>query len=73
MVHACQVAEYERLGFKIFAYTPGFTVSNLGPMNNVENCAQPTSEGAWPIAPLLNGDRDAEHGKLLHKGGQYLW
>jgi len=73
MVTACQVVEYGGLGFKVFAYCPGFTVSNLGPRNNVENGAKPTSEGAAPTVKILNGERDAEHGGFLHATGQYPW
>lgn len=73
MVTVCQVVEYGGLGFKVFAYCPGFTVSNLGPRNNAENGAKPTSEGAAPIVKILNGERDAEHGRLLHGTGQYPW
>lgn len=73
MVTACQVVEYGKLGFKVFAYCPGFTVSNLSPHNNTENGAKPTSEGAAPIVKILNGERDAEHGGFLHGAGQYPW
>jgi NAD(P)-dependent dehydrogenase (short-subunit alcohol dehydrogenase family) len=73
MVTACQAVEYGGQGFKVFAYCPGFTVSNLGPHNNAENGAQPTSEGAAPIVKILNGERDAEHGGFLHGTGQHPW
>jgi NAD(P)-dependent dehydrogenase (short-subunit alcohol dehydrogenase family) len=73
MVTACQVVEYGGLGFKVFVYCPGFTVSNLGPHNNAENGAKPTSEGAAPIVKILNGERDTEHGRFLHGTGQYPW
>ena len=73
MVTACQVVDYGGLGFKVFAYCPGFTVSNLGPHNNAESGAKPTSEGAAPMVKILNGERDAEHGKFIHEDGQYPW
>jgi NAD(P)-dependent dehydrogenase (short-subunit alcohol dehydrogenase family) len=73
MVTACQAVEYGALGFKVFAYCPGFTVSNLGPRNKTEMGAKPTSEGAAPIVKILNGERDAEHGRFLHGTGQYPW
>ena len=63
MVTACQVVEYAELGFKMFAYCPGFTVSNLGPHNNAESGAKATSEGAPMMVNILNGERDAEHAK----------
>ncbi|MCJ1251201.1 hypothetical protein MMC30_008432 [Trapelia coarctata] len=73
MVTACQVVEFGELGFKVFAYCPGFTASNLGPYNKVENGAKPTSEGAAPIVKILKGERDTEHGGFLHGDGQYPW
>jgi NAD(P)-dependent dehydrogenase (short-subunit alcohol dehydrogenase family) len=59
--------------FKVFAYTPGFTISNLGPHNNAESGASPTSEGAAPMIKILNGERDDEHACFLSKDGQYPW
>lgn len=73
MITATQVVEYGADGFKIFSFCPGFTVSNLGPQNKMESGAKPTSEGAAPIVQILNGERDAEHGKFLHATGQYPW
>ena len=73
MITACQVVDYSELGFKVFAYCPGFTVSNLGPMNKLEMGAKPTREGSAPMISILNGDRDAEHGLFLHKAGHYPW
>jgi NAD(P)-dependent dehydrogenase (short-subunit alcohol dehydrogenase family) len=73
MVTAGQAVEYGPLGWKVFAFCPGFTVSNLGPHNNAEHGAKPTSEGAAPIVDILNGKRDDEHGGFLHNTGQYPW
>lgn len=73
MVTVCQIVDFEDDGFKIFAYCPGFTVSNLGPQNNAESGAKPTSEGTAPMVKVLNGERDAEHGKFLNMDGQYEW
>ncbi|SMQ45430.1 unnamed protein product [Zymoseptoria tritici ST99CH_3D7] len=73
MITACQCREYRDDGFKIFAYCPGFTVSNLSSMNVSANGAKPTSEGAAPIVALLRGDRDGDHGKFVHATGEYAW
>jgi len=73
MVTACQAVEFGEQGFKVFAYCPGYTVSNLGPYNKAELGAKPTSEGAAPMVELLNGGRDEEHGKFVHGAGQYPW
>ena len=71
MLNACQAVEYGGDGFKVFAYCPGFTVSNLGPHNRAENGAKPTSEGTAPMVRILNGERDAEHGMFLNLDGLY--
>lgn len=73
MVTACHAVELGKQGGKVFAFCPGFTVSGLGPMNNKESGAKPTSEGAKPMVGMLKGERDAEHGGFLHEGGQYPW
>lgn len=73
MVTAMQAVEFGPDGCKVFAYCPGFTVSNLSDFNSADKGAKPTSEGAAPIVAILNGDRDAEHGKFLHGTGQYSW
>lgn len=73
MLTACQAVEYGPRGWKVFAYCPGFTASNLSPLNTVEQGAKPTSEGARPIVDILSGQRDEEHGGYLKIGGQYAW
>ena len=73
MITACQAVDFGPLGFKVFAFCPGFTVSNLSPLNIAESGAKPTSEGAVPMVSILNGKRDAEHGGFLHGEGQYPW
>ncbi|KAJ4292721.1 hypothetical protein N0V90_009384 [Kalmusia sp. IMI 367209] len=73
MVNACQAVEYGRKGWKVFLFCPGFTASNLGPHNKIENGAKPTSEGARPMVGILNGERDAEHGGYLKADGQWQW
>ncbi len=64
---------YGEEGFKVFAYTPGFCVSNLGPHNNPENGAMPAADGAAPMVKILAGERDDEHGCFLSASGQYAW
>jgi NAD(P)-dependent dehydrogenase (short-subunit alcohol dehydrogenase family) len=70
---AAQSVVYGEQGFKVFAFSPGFVASNLGPHNNIESGAQPTSEGAAPIVKILNGERDEEHAHFLTATGQYPW
>ena len=74
MISSCHAIEYGKLGWKVFTYCPGFTVSNLGPYNKAEYGAKPTVEGARPMVAILNGDRDAEHGCFVNsEGGQHPW
>ena len=73
MLTVCQAYEYGPRGWKVFAFCPGFTESNLGPMNRVANGAKPTSEGARPIVGILKGERDGEHGGYLRDGGVWPW
>lgn len=60
-------------GFRVFAFSPGFIVSNLGPFNQAEQGAQPTVNGARPMVAILAGERDEEHGCFLSETGQYQW
>jgi len=71
MVSAALAADLGPQGFKVFVYNPGFSISGLGPHNNAKSGAKPASEGAAPIVNILNGERDAEHGKFLNLYGQY--
>ena len=73
MVTACQFVEYGDLGIKVFAYDPGFTVSNLGPPNTVENGARAVAESVAPLVDVLEGKRDGEAGLFLHNEGVYPW
>jgi NAD(P)-dependent dehydrogenase (short-subunit alcohol dehydrogenase family) len=73
LLTAAQSVVYGEQGVKVFAFSPGFVQSNLGPHNNAENGAKPTSEGAEPIVKILNGERDEEHAHFLTATGQYPW
>ncbi|CAG5178137.1 uncharacterized protein ALTATR162_LOCUS8551 [Alternaria atra] len=73
MLTACQDYEYGPKGWKVFCFCPGFTESNLGPMNKVEHGAKPTSEGAKPMVAILEGKRDEEHGGYLKADGCWPW
>jgi NAD(P)-dependent dehydrogenase (short-subunit alcohol dehydrogenase family) len=72
MVTACQWVEFGP-NIKVFAYDPGFTISNLGPHNAAEHGARTAEESAKPLVDVLEGKRDEEAGCLLHNTGQYPW
>ncbi|KIW02359.1 uncharacterized protein PV09_06181 [Verruconis gallopava] len=67
MINAVQSTNYGPK-VKVFAYCPGFTVSNLSPFCKAENGAKPTFEAVKPMLAILNGDRDAENGGFLIGG-----
>lgn len=75
MITATQAVVYGKQGFKVFAFSPGFVVSNLGPQNTAENGAQDTSVGAAPMVRILNGERDGEvvRDGFLRAEGQFPW
>ncbi|KAA8648085.1 uncharacterized protein ATNIH1004_003968 [Aspergillus tanneri] len=73
MVTACQVAEYEPQGIKVFLYDPGFTQSNLGPHNTAANGARTAEDSVRPLMAVLEGERDHESGQILHNTGVYPW
>lgn len=73
MVTAQLVFEFKDDNIKFFTVCPGFTVSNLGPQNKVENGAKPTDEAVRPLLKIVAGERDDEATKFLHADGQYDW
>ncbi|KAF2021439.1 putative short-chain dehydrogenase [Aaosphaeria arxii CBS 175.79] len=73
MVTACQFVEFGEFGIKVFAYDPGFTVSNLGPYNTKEKGARSAEESVRPLVDVLEGKRDDEAGRFLHNTGDYPW
>ncbi|KAF4548717.1 Short chain dehydrogenase-like protein 40 [Elsinoe fawcettii] len=73
MVSADQSVRYQDAGIKVFAYCPGFTISNLTENNIALNGARPTDEAVTPMLKVLNGERDAENGRFLHDKGQHPW
>ena len=72
MITACQSVE---LGpqIKVFAYCPGFTVSNLSSHNTAANGARSTADSVTPLIDVLEGKRDEEAGSFLHNTGNYPW
>ena len=73
MVTVCQWVEYGKMGIKVFAYDPGFTVSGLGLYNKAEHGARLPSKTVGLLMDVLEGKRDAEAGLFLHNTGVYPW
>ncbi len=75
LITAYQAVVYGEQGMKVFAFSPGFVVSNLGPQNKAENGAMETSAGAAPIVGIINGERDEDLPQkgFLRAAGQSPW
>jgi hypothetical protein len=63
----------EKKLMKVFAYDPGFTVSNLSSHNNAENGARSAEDTVKSIMDVVDGKRDDEAGKFIHNSGEYPW
>jgi NAD(P)-dependent dehydrogenase (short-subunit alcohol dehydrogenase family) len=79
MLTACDAWEYESKGFKVFAYCPGYVVSDLAGLRAMKeqdsNAKQPHGS-ARGLLLIAEGKRDAEASQFLHdeKPGQlYPW
>lgn len=61
-------------GWKVFAYCPGWTVSNFHPNNTAANGAQPVEDAIKPLMDLLNGKKDDQSGSFFNsKEAEYPW
>lgn len=60
MATAAQHAEYLGRGWRVFAFCPGITQSEMTRRINVYDGAKPTSRGAAPLVGIVDGERDAD-------------
>jgi NAD(P)-dependent dehydrogenase (short-subunit alcohol dehydrogenase family) len=69
--------EYVDQGLKVFAVSPGFVVSNLrGTSEELRTGwgkAGPANVAGETLMSILDGERDADVGKLIYKDGVYDW
>lgn len=63
----------QKKNMKVFTYDPGFTASNLGPYNKVENGARSAEDTVKSIMDVVDGKRDGDLGKFIHNTGEYPW
>jgi NAD(P)-dependent dehydrogenase (short-subunit alcohol dehydrogenase family) len=63
----------EKKLMKVFAYDPGFTVSNLSSHNKAEFGARSAEDTVKSIMDVVDGKRDKEVGKFIHNTGEYPW
>lgn len=77
MVAIKEWQDFRSKGLKVFAFCPGFVVSNLrGTSEEMRTGWGKAGDPAVPAQALLDvieGKRDAEDGKFVHKDGVYPW
>jgi NAD(P)-dependent dehydrogenase (short-subunit alcohol dehydrogenase family) len=79
MLAACQQFEYGKEGMKVWAFNPGYVVTNLsgtgekGRQERVERGAGDAAVSARGLADIVYGMRDAEVGGLVEGKGVQPW
>lgn len=79
MLAACDAWEYGKKGFKVFAYCPGYVISDLAGMREAKEksgFAKQPDGSARGLLLIAEGNRDQEHGRFLHDeqpGQTYAW
>ncbi|KAH8763351.1 short chain dehydrogenase [Hyaloscypha sp. PMI_1271] len=79
MLAACHHVELGPKGIKVWAFDPGYVVTNLsgtgekGIQERIANGAGDPKESAEGIVDCVDGRRDNDVGKFVHKDGFYLW
>lgn len=77
MLAVCHQAEFRDKGFKVFAFNPGFVVTNLtgeaDRENRVNMGAGDPADSARGLLDIVSGARDDDVGKFLHKDGLHPW
>lgn len=77
MLVACQQCDYGPKGFKVFAYCPGYVISDLAGEGTREDRKRKggmtADESAKGLVGIVSGERDAEMGGIVHRGGVYPW
>jgi NAD(P)-dependent dehydrogenase (short-subunit alcohol dehydrogenase family) len=63
----------KKKNMKVFAYDPGFTLSNLSSHNKAEFGARTAEDTVKSIMDVVDGKRDEEVGKFIHNSGEYPW
>jgi NAD(P)-dependent dehydrogenase (short-subunit alcohol dehydrogenase family) len=77
MIAVQEAKEFGSKGLKVFAMCPGFVVSNLrGTSDEARsgwwNAGDPQVSGKTVLS-IIQGERDADAGKFVHKDGVYPW
>jgi NAD(P)-dependent dehydrogenase (short-subunit alcohol dehydrogenase family) len=77
MIAVQEAVEFGSKGLKVFAMCPGFVVSNLrGTSDEARSgwggAGDPQVSGKTVLS-IIQGERDADAGKFVHKDGVYPW
>ena len=77
MLMMCHHVEFMDKGIKVFAFDPGYVVTNLtgeaDRENRIKRGAGDPADSAKAIVDIVNGSRDSDAGKFLHMDGLYPW
>jgi NAD(P)-dependent dehydrogenase (short-subunit alcohol dehydrogenase family) len=77
MLTAYQFAQLRQFGFKIWAYCPGFVVTDLQDDREAREAlpyCESSETSAQGILDIVKGERDGDVGKFVTKrGGEYPW
>ncbi|CZR66410.1 related to short chain dehydrogenase [Phialocephala subalpina] len=79
MMMMCHHAELGPKGVKVWAFNPGYVVTNLsgtgeqGRQERISNGAGDAGESARGIVRLVDGRRDADVGRFVNKDGFHAW
>jgi len=79
MLAICHHVALGPQGIKVWTFCPGYVVTNLsgtgekGRRERVERGAGDPKESAEGILAIVEGRRDSEVGKFVHKDGVYPW
>ncbi len=78
MATACMHASYSSWGAKVWAFCPGYVVTNLtgeaDRQNRIDKGAESSETSAAGIVEIVEGKRDGEVGMFLQRrGGRWDW
>ncbi|PQE16488.1 short chain dehydrogenase protein [Rutstroemia sp. NJR-2017a BBW] len=77
MLMVSQHKEFQKKGIKVWAICPGYVITNLTGEADRENRAKQGAESptisAQTIQSVVEGKRDQDVGKVVHKDGVYDW
>lgn len=79
MLMVCHHAQFQEKGIKVWAFNPGYVVTNLsgkgeaGIQERIKNGAGDASVSAKALADIVSGKRDEDVGKHVEGSGVIAW